>query len=157
MQLFGVLCLLHVWPQPLFTAVSKYCSELRMTVPAPSVPWLEFVFNALAASPRAGDMGRGEPCVMGRRGERRGWGCNCHVYWFLQGEGGMLHLGCLHTLVVCVPLCSPSPSIFHLPVVSHTRLVAPWCLGWLCWCRAWCSEHECVVLGSGCAECCAQS
>lgn len=36
-QLCSVSCLLHVWPQPLFTAGPKHCSELSMSVPAPSV------------------------------------------------------------------------------------------------------------------------
>lgn len=62
----AISCLLHVWPQPLFTAGSKHCSELSVALPAPSVSCLKFVFDALAASPRAADMGRGESYLMGR-------------------------------------------------------------------------------------------
>lgn len=36
-----------------------------MTLPAPSVSCLKFVFDALVASPRAADMGRGESCLGG--------------------------------------------------------------------------------------------
>lgn len=102
-QLFRVPCLVHVWPQPLSTAASKHCSELSVMLPV-----IGFVFNALAVSPRAAAMGRGESWSVGRRREWRSWGCKLsyHGYWFLQGEGGMLHFGCLHTLVVCIPLCS---------------------------------------------------
>lgn len=43
-----------------------------MALPAPSVSCLEFVFDALAASPRAADMGGDESCLMGSTGEQRG-------------------------------------------------------------------------------------
>lgn len=148
-ELFSVSCLLHVWPQALFTAVSKYCSDLRMTVTARGVSCLEFVFNTLAASPRHGEMRRCESRLIGGSGwgrseERRGGGYNCHVRQFLQGEGRTLHLRSLCTLVGYVSVCSSSSSILSLLIVSHARYVAPWCLGWrrawlqrwLCWCRA---------------------
>lgn len=69
-QLFGVSCLLHVWPQALFTVVSKYCSDLRMTVAAHSVSCLEFIFNTLATSPRPGERRRYESRLIGGSG----WG-----------------------------------------------------------------------------------
>jgi len=84
-ELFSGSHLLHVWPQALFTVVSKYSSDLRMTVTAYGVSCLKFVLNTLAASPRPGEMRRCEFHLIGGGGwvrseDQKGRGQNSQVH-----------------------------------------------------------------------------
>lgn len=101
---------------------------------SPRSQCLEFVFDALlfdalTASPRAAGMGRGESCLMGTRGEQRGWGCNCLSCLLIFAGGGRGAPFRVSAHPDCIPLCSHGSALWEAKGMGSCGFATLW---WKC-------------------------